>query len=868
MDDPRAFLYIKGDNLAGIAIVDLPENNERRFVMPREAFPQVLFSPEASESLGSLSESEGGPRFGDNTITREPTPCREDDLVFLKLGFDSNPQNASLGFVCGRFDGAGSTNNETNNVGLGSIVPDIIIPPPSGDVGRMQFRIHYNLSTGVLMITDSSSRGTWVGQKRIRRTSTTLMTGTTIYFGSGGRIGFQVYIPDHSRNQDLYQRNYRQYAELLGCTPGAYIPTPTPALQDMPLGPDYSILEYIGKGSFGTVNTVSRNKDGYIFAAKGVAGKMIGDHIEFPQEVEIMRRLSHAHIVKFVDAFILGKGIQVIMERLSMHLEDYRLSRPRKQLSLAAIQSVTKQSLCGLEYLHENGVTHRDLKPENILIAEQKFLDTNIPVIKLADFGLSSQRPELETFCGTLYYIAPEMHGTSRLNEALRREHRRAGSPPPRNLHSYTPAVDIWAMGMVLHKLLGGEFQQINGSWYAEERDFTRTKRPAARLAVKMLAVDPEQRPRAVECLQDPWLAKAGDIPSQPPEKRVRSFSPVTQIAAQPRKKVQATALETETGYSRVELPGTKQSQELISTDGATPLGTVRQMEGLISARQQAHGQNEIGSNDVTMILNWRNDQSLLESGFCKLAITSNASDSIIVTLGSSVWQMDICSPSPVSNGDVSHISATTHVYNDVTMNDAESIQMVINRMLAALEANGFYNPGLREQNELAQSLGRTGTQAVQNSWNDPAATITNATKASHHQSMALLGEGAPDDGPLESPEWVIELVNHIFAQLDDCYSAIYYWKQPIQETHGSIIHHAVSDPFFPQPSLSAAMKSRAQIGTSSKQDGSSGKSKQSGSFGKSRQTDSSGKSSSDDSAWNRTTLPVTLSRYDDLAGW
>lgn len=97
-----------------------------------------------------------------------------------------------------------------------------------------------------------------------------------------------------------------------------------------------------------------------------------------------------AHIVKFVDASILGKGIQVIMERLSMHLEDYRLSRPRKQLSLAAIQSVTKQSLCGLEYLHENGVTHRDLKSENILIAEQTFLDTNIPVIKLADFGLSS----------------------------------------------------------------------------------------------------------------------------------------------------------------------------------------------------------------------------------------------------------------------------------------------------------------------------------------------------------------------------------------------------------------------------------------------------------------------------------------------
>lgn len=114
----------------------------------------------------------------------------------------------------------------------------------------------------------------------------------------------------------------------------------------------------------------------------------------------------------------------------------------------------------------------------------------------------------------------------------------------------------------------------------------------------------------------------------------------------------------------------------------------------------------------------------------------------------------------------------------------------------------------------------------------------------------------------------MIELVNHIFAQLDDCYSAINYWKRAAQETHGSIIHHPVSDPFFPQPSLSVAMKSRVQSGTGSKQGDLSGKLQKGDSSGKSKQTDSSGKSSSDDSAWNRTTLPVTLSRYDDLTSW
>ncbi|KFZ10266.1 hypothetical protein V502_08235 [Pseudogymnoascus sp. VKM F-4520 (FW-2644)] len=324
---------------------------------------------------------------------------------------------------------------------------------------------------------------------------------------------------------------------------------------------------------------------------------------------------------------------------------------------------------------------------------------------------------------------------------------------------------------------------------------------------------------------------------------------------------------DSQAGYSGAGSSSAPQTS-LNSADDITPLGTVRQVESLILAYQEAHDRNESGPDDITMLLNWVNEQSSFESGFSKVVIKSKTSGSIIVTLGSSVWKMDICSPTPIPSNNTSQVSPGTQGNHGVTVDNTESTQMVIDRMLAAFEASGFYNPALHEQNELAHFSGSTGRQAVQQLRNDPGATITNSNKASHHQSMAFLGERAPDDGPSESPEWVIELVNHIFAQLDDSYSAINYWKRPAQETHGSMIHHAVSDPFFPQPSLSAAKKSRVQSGRGSKQDDSSGKSKQSGSFGRSRQTDSSGKSSSDDSAWNKTTLPVTLSRYDDLAGW
>ena len=97
-----------------------------------------------------------------------------------------------------------------------------------------------------------------------------------------------------------------------------------------------------------------------------------------------------------MDAFVWNNAVQVVMERLSMHLDDYRKARPRYQLSIECIRSVAKQSLNGLAYLHEKGVTHRDMKPENILVATHNDT-TNLPTIKLADFGFSSQRPELAT---------------------------------------------------------------------------------------------------------------------------------------------------------------------------------------------------------------------------------------------------------------------------------------------------------------------------------------------------------------------------------------------------------------------------------------------------------------------------------------
>jgi len=155
-------------------------------------------------------------------------------------------------------------------------------------------------------------------------------------------------------------------------------------------------------------------------------------------EIEILHTCNNANVVKFYGGFISDNGeeVHIVMEYMNGGCLD-TLRRRVGRVDEVELGAITCKALMGMRYLNRAHVVHRDIKPSNILINARG-------QVKLCDFGTSKILHEqtmkatielkFKTFVGTLVYMSPE-----RLNGEV-----------------YSPACDIWSLGISVMELAMG----------------------------------------------------------------------------------------------------------------------------------------------------------------------------------------------------------------------------------------------------------------------------------------------------------------------------------------------------------------------------------------------------------------------------
>ena len=150
--------------------------------------------------------------------------------------------------------------------------------------------------------------------------------------------------------------------------------------------PEFTCMDVLGKGSYGTVFMVRRHADKLIYAMKKICIEKLSTkrRKDALNEVRVLASLKHENIIRYHEAFIVRTSLYVVMELARGDLNQHiRAAKRRKQqFQGSTICSFFFQIVLGLNFLHSKKIIHRDIKPQNIFICDGDCL-------KIGDLGCS-----------------------------------------------------------------------------------------------------------------------------------------------------------------------------------------------------------------------------------------------------------------------------------------------------------------------------------------------------------------------------------------------------------------------------------------------------------------------------------------------
>ncbi len=205
----------------------------------------------------------------------------------------------------------------------------------------------------------------------------------------------------------------------------------------------YRVVEEIARGGMGDVYKARRDDQEFEkeVAIKVIRGDLASSRIagRFRGERQILANLDHPNIARLVDG---GQGEHgepyIVMEFVSGFPIDAYCQM--KTLGLAERLRLFIDVCNAVHYAHQRLVVHRDLKPSNVLVNDEG-------QVKLLDFGIAK-------------LLDPERKedGEAGANPTIANAMTPAyASPEQVKGEAITTASDVYALGVLLYRLLTGE---------------------------------------------------------------------------------------------------------------------------------------------------------------------------------------------------------------------------------------------------------------------------------------------------------------------------------------------------------------------------------------------------------------------------
>jgi len=221
------------------------------------------------------------------------------------------------------------------------------------------------------------------------------------------------------------------------------------------LGGKYRLEGMIASGGFGAVfRAVQMPLNRQVALKVNLHGQQPAMRARFKREADVLTRLRHPGIVQLLD---YGEEVQPDLGPIFYMVQEFVPGEPLKglldrQRTLPPHEAVAilDELLVALAEAHRLGIVHRDIKPSNLMLALEP---DGRRAIRILDFGISKATESVDAlgtltatgaFLGTPAYMAPEQC-----------QHLPIG-----------PATDIYAVGVLLYRMLAGRLPfRANSLW-------------------------------------------------------------------------------------------------------------------------------------------------------------------------------------------------------------------------------------------------------------------------------------------------------------------------------------------------------------------------------------------------------------------